>query len=83
MDMSIQQAEVQKHGSLVEEISEMTGVHIPITLVETIDGDTIKVKVNGKSETIRFLLVDTPESMNPRLCVQPYPWRLSKGITSW
>lgn len=45
---------------------------IPVTLVETIDGDTIKVKLNGKVETVRYLLVDTPESKKPGMCVQPY-----------
>ena len=45
---------------------------MPVTLVETIDGDTIKVKLNGKVETVRYLLVDTPESKKPGMCVQPY-----------
>jgi micrococcal nuclease len=45
---------------------------VPITLVDTIDGDTIKVRINGKMETVRYLLVDTPESKNPKKCVQPY-----------
>jgi micrococcal nuclease len=43
-----------------------------IYLVETIDGDTIKVKINGKIETVRYLLVDTPESKKPGMCAQPY-----------
>ena len=45
---------------------------VPITLVDTIDGDTIKVRVNGKRETVRYLLIDTPESKKPDMCVQPY-----------
>ncbi|MCL6572681.1 MAG: thermonuclease family protein [Bacillus sp. (in: Bacteria)] len=45
---------------------------VPITLVETIDGDTIKVKIKGKIETVRYLLVDTPESKKPGMCVQLY-----------
>lgn len=43
-----------------------------VTLIETIDGDTIKVRLNGKTETVRYLLVDTPESKHPNICVQPY-----------
>lgn len=31
------------------------------TIVEVVDGDTIKVNINGKIESVRFLLVDTPE----------------------
>ena len=34
-------------------------------VVHVIDGDTIIVKYNGKSETIRLLCVDTPESVHP------------------
>lgn len=45
---------------------------VPITLVETIDGDTIKARVKGKVETVRYFLVDTPESKKPGMCVQPY-----------
>jgi micrococcal nuclease len=45
---------------------------VTITLVDIIDGDTIKVRINGKMETVRYLLVDTPESKNPKKCVQPY-----------
>ncbi len=45
---------------------------VRVTLVDTIDGDTIKVLVNGKIETVRYLLVDTPESVNPEKCIQPY-----------
>jgi micrococcal nuclease len=56
---------------------EQETAHIPsgqgsITLVETIDGDTIKVRVNGKVEKIRYLLVDSPESKKPEMCIQPF-----------
>ena len=51
---------------------------VPVTLVDTIDGDTIKVWVNGKLETVRYLLIDTPESKNPNMCVQPYAREASR-----
>lgn len=35
--------------------------HIPVELVRTIDGDTIKVKYEGEERNIRYLLIDTPE----------------------
>ncbi|MFC0613022.1 thermonuclease family protein [Scopulibacillus daqui] len=41
-------------------------------VIKVIDGDTIKVRLNGKEETVRLLLVDTPETHHPRLGVQPY-----------
>jgi micrococcal nuclease len=34
------------------------------------DGDTIRVDMNGKDETIRFIGVDTPETHDPRKAVQ-------------
>lgn len=34
------------------------------------DGDTISVDMNGKSELIRFIGVDTPETHDPRKAVQ-------------
>ncbi|MEH7118420.1 thermonuclease family protein [Neobacillus vireti] len=43
-----------------------------VTLVKTIDGDTLKVRLNGKVETVRYLLIDTPESKKPGMCVQPF-----------
>lgn len=45
---------------------------IPVTLVRAIDGDTIKVKYNGKEQNVRYLLVDTPETNHPRLGKQPF-----------
>ncbi|MGJ7921594.1 thermonuclease family protein [Neobacillus sp. LXY-4] len=42
-------------------------------VLSVVDGDTIKVQLaNGMSETIRLILVDTPETKHPRLGVQPF-----------
>lgn len=35
---------------------------IPVTYNHAIDGDTISVKVNNRTKTVRLLLIDTPES---------------------
>ncbi|WP_377914852.1 thermonuclease family protein [Bacillus songklensis] len=45
---------------------------IPAVVERVVDGDTIKVEVNNRSETVRLLLVDTPESVHPSKPVQPY-----------
>lgn len=45
---------------------------VPVELVKSVDGDTIHVQYEGKTEKVRFLLVDTPETSHPRLGVQPY-----------
>lgn len=41
-------------------------------VVSVTDGDTIKVRINGQVESVRFLLVDTPETNHPRLGEQPF-----------
>lgn len=46
--------------------------HIPVQLVQTVDGDTIKVLYNGKEKTVRYLLIDTPETKHPQLGAQPF-----------
>jgi micrococcal nuclease len=51
---------------------EQTADQVPVSLVEAVDGDTIKVIYNGKEETVRYLLIDTPEEKKPHTCVQPY-----------
>ncbi|MEH7251182.1 thermonuclease family protein [Neobacillus niacini] len=61
------ESEVVKGKDLV-----LTVDQVLVTLVKTIDGDTIKVWINGKIETVRYLLIDTPESKNPNMCVQLY-----------
>ena len=38
---------------------------IEAKILYTFDGDTIQVSIDGKEETLRFIGVDTPESVNP------------------
>ncbi|MFB3167579.1 thermonuclease family protein [Neobacillus sp. 179-C4.2 HS] len=53
-------------------MTENQGSELPATLVDIIDGDTIKVFINGKIESVRYLLIDTPESKSSKTCVQLY-----------
>ncbi|WP_285858750.1 thermonuclease family protein [Neobacillus niacini] len=62
----------QKKRDSHSEVVFMPEGQVPVSFVETIDGDTIKVIVMGKIETVRYLLVGTPESKKPGTCVQPY-----------
>jgi micrococcal nuclease len=68
--MPSQKEETAPENSL--QMTESKGSEVPIKLINIIDGDTIKVNVNGKMETVRYLLIDTPESKNPKTCVQFY-----------
>ncbi|MEC2352619.1 thermonuclease family protein, partial [Bacillus velezensis] len=45
---------------------------VDVTLNRTVDGDTIKVNYKGEIKTVRYLLVDTPETKKPNSCVQLY-----------
>ena len=59
----------------------------PITSAEgivtrIIDGDTIYVKINGKSEKVRLLAIDTPESVDPRKPVQCFSKEATKYLSS-
>lgn len=43
-----------------------------VTFSACVDGDTIKVLIDGKKTTVRFLAVDTPETKHPKKGVEPY-----------
>ena len=45
--------------------------HIDVEVIQVIDGDTIKIMYEGKEVTVRYLLIDTPETNHPRLGEQP------------
>lgn len=51
---------------------------VAVKLSRVVDGDTIKVFYKGKEESVRYLLMDTPESKKPGECVQPYAEKASK-----
>lgn len=45
---------------------------IEAEVIKVIDGDTVKVMAEGREETLRLLLVDTPETVHPNKPVQPF-----------
>lgn len=47
-------------------------VRTPAEVVEVIDGDTIKVRLDGTVVTVRLIGVDTPETVDPREPVMCY-----------
>lgn len=55
-----------------EEAVPVQGDRIPVKLVRTIDGDTIKIMYEGREQNVRYLLIDTPETNHPQLGKQPY-----------
>ncbi|WP_018392440.1 thermonuclease family protein [Bacillus sp. 37MA] len=45
---------------------------IAVTVNRVVDGDMLKVTIDGKEETVRLILVDTPETKHPQKGVQPF-----------
>ncbi len=39
-------------------------------VIKVIDGDTFDISIRGKTERVRLLAIDTPESVDPRMPVQ-------------
>ncbi|KIL30479.1 hypothetical protein B4145_2287 [Bacillus subtilis] len=73
-----QSKETSKSNSNSGKSTENKKNLVDVTLEKSVDGDTIKVKYKGKSETVRYLLIDTPETKKPNSCVQPYGEDASK-----
>ena len=48
------------------------GTTIEATVVRVVDGDTIRVEVNGKEESLRILSLDTEESNASPKPVSPW-----------
>jgi micrococcal nuclease len=46
--------------------------YIAAEVTEVVDGDTIHVLIEHKKETIRLILVDTPETKHPTKPIEPY-----------
>ncbi len=45
---------------------------VAATIAKEVDGDSIYVRLHGKKVEIRMLLIDTPETHDPRYGVEPY-----------
>lgn len=63
-------------GEDAEEAS--TSGYIPVELVKTIDGDTIRVMYEGKERKLRYLLIDTPELNHKQQGKQPFSEEATK-----
>ena len=52
--------------------STPTGHAVSAQVVRVIDGDTIEVSIGGQEEDVRYIGVDTPETVKPGTPVQCY-----------
>jgi micrococcal nuclease len=56
-------------GSSSDDVPNST---VAATVTRVVDGDTIKVDAGGHTDTVRFIGMDTPESVKPDTPVQCY-----------
>ncbi|MGE7183091.1 thermonuclease family protein [Peribacillus sp. NPDC006672] len=78
-DSSKQGTSNQDTKSSSDSSKEEKGKTFTAKIVRVVDGDTVKIKMtNGKEETVRLLLVDTPETVHPSKPVQPFGPEASK-----
>lgn len=55
---------------------------LPVVVSKNVDGDTIHVTLNGQDQTIRMLLIDTPEDVDPRKPIEPYAYTATRYAAS-
>ncbi|MBE3102790.1 MAG: thermonuclease family protein [Bacilli bacterium] len=66
-----EQAEAEKKEQEALKTSGTTDL-IPVTLVRSVDGDTAVVHYEGEELSVRYLLIDTPETKHPQMGIQPF-----------
>lgn len=70
--------ETSDHDEINDSDSDSKSGFVAATVTRIVDGDTIEVNINGKTEDVRLLLVDTPETKHPDLPVQQFGPEASK-----
>jgi micrococcal nuclease len=55
------------------------GGEVSARVVRVVDGDTILVSIDGREERVRYIGIDTPESVKPGTPVQCYAKKASKA----
>jgi micrococcal nuclease len=72
------QAQEVTENQVKEDIEGLKG-----KVLSVVDGNTLKVRLdNGREETVRMTLIDTPETKHPKLGVQPFGKEASEFTTS-
>ncbi len=57
------------------------GLEGPYEVVDVVDGDTVKVRVDGRPVTVRLLGIDTPETRAPRRPVECFGEEAARRAT--
>ena len=65
-------------GSGAGEVRSRAGESVEAQVVRVVDGDTIEVALDGRTEDVRYIGVDTPESVTPGAPVECFGERASR-----
>jgi len=68
VEQSVEASEQRTHETQQE--SDQTDQPTYYTVTSVVDGDTIKINMDGTIETLRLIGIDTPETVDPRKPVQ-------------
>lgn len=74
----VQELEQDVYEGFFQTISNDQRIPVPADFVRHVDGDTTVLKIEGKEQKVRFLLIDTPETVKPNTKVQPFGLEASK-----
>lgn len=80
---SLDQEQNQKNSEPEPKKDNDTAISSLYQVVSVTDGDTIKVEIGGKTETIRIIGLDTPETKDPRKPVQCFGEEAAKQMKKY
>ena len=52
-------------GGADDEVADKGGAEVTAEVTRVVDGDTVEVRIGGKLEDLRYIGVDTPETVKP------------------
>ena len=61
-----------EHFNIINTINNSNTTKIEVKYSKSVDGDTAKFELDGKEITVRFLGIDTPETVHPTIGEEPY-----------
>lgn len=65
LEASPQSVTTQESASQTETPEAQSNASATYNVVEVVDGDTVKLNINGTIETVRLIGIDTPETVHP------------------
>ncbi|MFH0873458.1 MAG: thermonuclease family protein [Candidatus Komeilibacteria bacterium] len=71
-------APIPTNPTAAEKVTQPETKNVTYAIVSVTDGDTFKVSIDGKTETVRAIGIDTPETVDPRKPVQCFGVEASK-----